>query len=127
MVLTLLGAGCFVLAAVLWLLAGASSSATDVTQFTVVPLLGIPGAVLLLVGAARWPTRTALVIVFASVAILVVVPLGIALFVVAAVVWDQEDATGRPDDPCSGCETSRTEGARFCPKCGRENFRSSTG
>lgn len=87
MVLTLLGAGCCALAAVLWLLAGADSAATDVFQFTVAPLLGIPGAVLLLVGAAKWPTRTALVIVFASLTILVVVPLGIALFLVAAVVW----------------------------------------
>ena len=39
---------------------------------------------------------------------------------------DQSDATGRPE-PCSGCDTSRIEGARFCAKCGRENFRSSTG
>jgi len=40
---------------------------------------------------------------------------------------DQSDATGRPEDQCSGCDTARIEGARFCAKCGRENFRSSTG
>jgi hypothetical protein len=115
MVLTLLGACSFVLAAVLWLLAGASPAATDVFQFTVVPLFGIPGAVLLLVGAAKWPTRTALVLVVASVAILVVVPVGIVLFVVAAVVWQIDRR--RPTTVLS--PGSQAPPHHQCARCGK--------